>query len=107
MFKVTADPKFTHPVTVFVPTNGGHTAQTFPVTFRVVPEDELPGGDGVEGQKETLRRLVVHMDDLVDDDEKPIPYSDAIRDQLINHAFVRMALMKTYIEAVTKVKAGN
>lgn len=107
MFKVSADPKFTHPVTVFVPSDGGHVAQTFPVTFRVVPEDEMGTADGTEGQKETLRRLVVHMGDLVDDDDQPVVYSDAIREQLINLAYVRMALMKTYIEAVTKIKAGN
>lgn len=107
MFKVSADPKFTHPVTVFVPCDGGHESQTFPVTFRVVPEDELGDRDGVEGQKDALRRIVVHMGDLVDDNDQPIPYSDAMREQLIGAAYVRMALMTTYIKAITKTQAGN
>lgn len=107
MFKVSAEPKFTHPVTVFVPTDGGHEAQTFPVTFRVVPEDELGDREGAEGQKEALRKIVAHMDDLVDDDEQPVPYSDAIREQLIGQAYVRIALMTAYIKAITKTKAGN
>lgn len=107
MFKVSSDPKFTHPVTVCVPVDGGHKNMTFPVTFRVMPLDQLDDGQGAEGQAASLRKVITHMEDLVGDNDQPIPYSDEIRDQLIAVPYVRLALMKTYLEAVTKTKAGN
>jgi hypothetical protein len=107
MFKITTDPKFTHPVTVCVPVDGGFKDQTFPVTFRALPLDQLGDKNGNEGQIETLRKVVVHMGELVDDNDQPISYSDEIRDQLIQFGYVRLALLKTYIEAMSKMKTGN
>ena len=47
------------------------------------------------------------MSDLVGDDDQPLEYNDALRDQLIGVPFVRIALFRTYLEAVTKARAGN
>jgi len=107
MFKITTEPKFTHPVTVCVPVDGGFKEQTFPVTFRVLPMDQLQQEEGSAGQIETLRKVVVHMGELVDENDQPISYSDDIRDQLIQFSFVRLAILKKYIEAMSKMKAGN
>lgn len=107
MFKITTDPKFTHPVTVCVPVDGGYKDQTFPVTFRVVPLDQLPKGEGSDAHMETLRKVVVHMGELVDDNDQPVSYSDDLRDQLIQYPYVRLALLKAYIEAMSKMKTGN
>jgi hypothetical protein len=106
MFKIASDPKFTHTVTACVPVDGGHENMTFKATFRVVPLEQLGGTDN-ETQAESLKKVVVHLDDLVDENEQPQPYSDALRDKLIELPFMRYALMQTYIAAVTKTKAGN
>ncbi len=107
MFKVTTEPKFTHPVTVCVPVDGGHIDQTFKATFRVLDAGQLSDDSSVDGQMEDLRRVLVSMDDLVDENDQPVSYSEALRDQLIALPFVRIALISTYVRGVTKAKAGN
>jgi len=107
MFKVSSEPEFTRRVTVFVPSDGGHIPQTFSVTFRVLDDEQLGGTDGVEAQKDSLRKVIVKMDELIDDNDEAIPYSDGIRDQLLGLSYVRLALLKTYVSAVTKMKSGN
>lgn len=107
MFKIAKEPTFTRKVTICVPVNGGHSNQTMDVTFRVVPTDKLSDLNGNEGQVEDLKAIIVSLDDLVDDGGQPVPYSEAIRDQLIAVPYVRIALLQAYIEATTKAKAGN
>lgn len=112
MFKLTTDPRFTHQVKVQVPVDGGFKEQSFKATFKVLPIDQLVTEEDAAASDETaqaltLRKVVVGLDDLVDDANEPIPYSDEIRDQLIAVPYVRIALMQTYIRAITKVKAGN
>ena len=107
MFKITAEPKFTHPVTVMVPVDDGHKEQTFKVTFKVEDVEALDKLQGEEGQKGVLQRVVCGMADLVGDDDQPLPYSAELRDQLIGVPYVRIAMFLTYMGAVTKAKAGN
>jgi len=107
MFKIEADPKFTHDVTVCVPVDGGHANQTFKVTFRVVDIDQLGDTSSLEAQQELLRKIVCGMDDMIDDADQPVPYSDALRDQLIAKPYVRAAMIQTYLSAITKTKLGN
>lgn len=111
MFKVSADPRFTHEVKVMVPVDGGHTQQTFRATFRALPIDELTGdddpGDPNGSNAALLKRVIVDLNDLLGDDDKPLTYSDELRDRLIGVPYVRVALMSTYIAAITKARAGN
>lgn len=107
MFKVTTEPKFTHPVTVCVPTDGGHVEQTFKATFRVLDAEQLSPDSTVEGQIEDLRRVLVTMHDLIGEDDQPVSYSDALREQLIRLPYVRIALINAYVRGVTKAKQGN
>lgn len=107
MFKVTTEPKFTHPVTVMVPVDGGHKEQTFTCTFRVADVEALDKLKDEEGQKGLLQRVICGMADLVGEDDQPLPYSDELRDQLIGVPYVRLAMLVAYTGAVTKAKAGN
>ena len=107
MFKVTSEPKFTHSVKVCVPVDGGHREETFKATFRVIPIDELDDTATLEGQQVLLRRVVSHLDELIGDDEKPLPYSDELRDQLIAVPYVRAAMFQTYLAAITLTRVGN
>lgn len=107
MFKFSVDPKFTHDVTVCAPVDGGFKEQTFRATFRVIPVDELGDTATLEGQKQLLTRIVCHFDDVVGEDDKPVPYSDELRGQFIAVPYIRAALVQTYLQAVTKTKLGN
>jgi hypothetical protein len=72
--------------------------------------EQLKAGDDEDGeaaQKASLRKVIVTMFDLIGEDEQPLPYSDELRDQLLDMAYVRLALLQTYTKALTKVKTGN
>ena len=107
MFKVTEERTFTRSVPVMVPTDGGHTKETFQATFRVVDIEELNDTHTLEGQQAVLRRVIVELDELVDDAGQKMPYSDDLRDKLIRVPYVRSALLQTYMQAVTKARLGN
>lgn len=107
MFKITTEPKFTHTVIACVPSDGGHDEQSFKATFRVLDTDKLVDDGTVEGQIEDLRRVVVSLDDLADDQGNPVSYSDALRDQLVRLPYVRIALLNAYIRGIGKAKQGN
>lgn len=107
MFKVTTEPKFTHAVTACVPTDGGHEEQSFKATFRVLDADQLSDSNDVAGQIEDLKRVLVSMSELIDENGQPLSYSDSLRDQLIRQPYVRIALINTYVRGVTKAKSGN
>lgn len=108
MFKIIDNPEFTHEVPVMVPTDGGHAEQRMKVRFRVIEEDEIALDVSVaDGTKAFLRRAVVTIEDLVDPADRPVPWSDAVRDRLLQLPYVRMALLRAYNAAVTKARAGN
>ena len=107
MFKVTEDRQFTHEVKVMVPADGGHKEESFKATFRVIDVDDLGDTHSLEGQQDTLRRVVVSMSELVDEHGVEMPYSDDLRDRLTRVPYVRSALLQTYLRAITKTRAGN
>jgi hypothetical protein len=109
MFVVQESPTFTHSVEVLVPVDGGHDKQTFKATFQLLPADRESEFDltTVEGSNGFLRAIVVSMDELVDAENKPIAYSDRLRDKLLSRAYVRSALVRTYYAAMTKATVGN
>ncbi len=110
MFTVTSQPTFTHTVKVLVPVDGGHQEQTLKVTYRVLAsdtdEDEFDL-NSTSGSTAFLKKAVVGLDDMVGADEKPLPYSDGVRDQLIKLPYVRVAMARGYYEAITKAALGN
>ncbi|AZV77933.1 hypothetical protein EBB79_08510 [Parasedimentitalea marina] len=109
MFNVVTVPTFSRTVKVKVPDGDGHLEQSFKGLFKVVPSDQSEGLDWfeTEGVKEFLREVMISADDLVDDKEKPIPYSEEIREGLLNLPYVRMALLKTYTTALIQDALGN
>ncbi|MDE2595952.1 MAG: hypothetical protein KGL44_03645 [Sphingomonadales bacterium] len=107
MFKVNLTPTFTHPVTVCVPVDGGFREDKCKATFRVLPAEDLGMGDAQISQVESVRRILVNMEELEGDDGQPMAWSDELRDQLIAVPYVRAALIQTYLAAVTKTRVGN
>lgn len=109
MFKIAATPTFRHKVEVLVPVDGGHRREHFRATFRVLPTDEAALHDlgTAEGSTGFLRAILVSMDDLIGADDQPLPYSDQVRDELLQVPFVRAALVRTYLAAIQKAAEGN
>lgn len=110
MFKVNKSPKFSRPVDVMIPVDGGFEKQTFRVTFKVVADADNDDGHDLNttaGSTAFLREAIETMDDLVGDDDKPMPYSHALRDELLKVPYVRAALARTYFGAVSQAALGN
>ena len=107
MLKIITDPQFT--IDVDVAHEGAEAPQTLRTTFRAIPEDEILDHDvsTPDGFKAFLRRVVVKFHDLVDDADQPVPYSDALRDQVLNFIHIRNALNRGYFDALYKAKKGN
>ncbi|WP_370269242.1 hypothetical protein [Nioella sp.] len=105
MFKIAPNPEFTHDVTVRVPVDGGFADQTFKGRFRVVPWDELQVED--RDPDAQTRMVWIGWDGILGEDDRPLPYSDAQRDALIRMPFVRTAVLRTYVDAVSGAKRGN
>ena len=106
MFTVTNSPTFTHPVPVMVPVDGGHEEQTLKATFKVVLV-KVQDLSTPEGTLAFLKEILVSLDDICDENAKPIAYSDKVRDQMLALPYVRLALTQTYMAAVTKARVGN
>lgn len=109
MFKVVSDRTFTHDVEVLTPVDGGHEKQTFKATFALVPLDEVKAIDinVVDDVTAFLTKVVRGMSELVDENKQAVPYSDGLRDQLIQQPDVRTGLMRAYGKAITKAAEGN
>lgn len=105
MFKLAKKPTFSHQVKVRVPVDGGFVDQEFTATFRVLPWDEVKALDHDPAAQ--VRLFWVGADGICDDDEKPLPWSDALRDQMIGMLFVRIAVLSAYVDAVTGARRGN
>ena len=107
MFKIVAEPQFTHTVKVRVPVDGGHEEQSFKARFRVVDAEELARVERDEGRRAAIRRILVSMEELADAEGNLVSYSDALRDQLLQQTYVEIAIYLTYLDGVTGAKTGN
>ncbi|WP_126975036.1 hypothetical protein [Frigidibacter oleivorans] len=109
MLKVTHNPRFTHPVTVLAPIDGGHEEQTFRARFQV-PGEDAPDIFRARSSEEIaafFRAAWVGFEDVADANGAPLPWSDAARDELLRLPWVRTGLVAAYVAAVTKVRQGN
>lgn len=107
MFQLCTDPRFTIPVTVMVPIDGGHRPDTFKATFRVGEANTLGRFAELDGQDEELRKVFVGCDEVLDEADQPLPFSDALRDRMIATPYVRAGLVQAYLAAIVKVRVGN
>ncbi len=109
MFRIVDNPEFTHSVEVQVPVDGGWKAETLKARFRILPEAETDTGDlgAAEASKEYLRRVLVRLEDLVDEAGKALDYNDELRERVLALPHVRLALVRAYVRAQTRVVEGN
>lgn len=102
MFTLLKNPQFKTTARIIVPTEEGDVEQTLDVRFRLMTDE-----DTALEATEFLRRSVVSMGDIVDEAGKPLPYTEALRDQMITIPFVRLGLVRAYWAALSKAKLGN
>lgn len=109
MFVLTTNPTFVHAVKVRVPIDGGFRDEDFRAKFRVIPTDEIAKFDLSEaaGSSDFLRAAIAETYDVVDAANQAVPYSDELRDQLINVPFVRAGFVSAYFDGVGAAKRGN
>jgi hypothetical protein len=112
LFTIAEDPQFYEEVTVETPDGTGWTTQKLRTLFRVLPLDEvtaLDQGDGTGrvGVEAILERAVLGFRDLVDEKGKPLDGFGDWRGKLLQLPHVRMALLRGYSAAVTRVSLGN
>lgn len=110
MFIIETEPTFTHEVKVLVPVDGGYRQDTFKARYRVMPTEDADKYDlfKEDQSKAFLRAVVIGLEDIVDDQRKPVPYSDTLRDRLLGWPHTRRALAATYFEAIKgTARQGN
>ena len=107
--KIAKERTFTRAITALAPVDGGFEEETFGVTFRALESTELATFDtGTQkGVTAFLARAIVKLDDVEGSDGKPVPYSDTVRDQVIQLTYARVALVREYFASVGKAKEGN
>ena len=81
MFNVTARPSFTRTVTIQTPEGDGFREDSLKATFRVTPSSEF-NLHRVVDQKAFLAEAVTGLDEVVGEDDAPIPFSAELLDQL-------------------------
>lgn len=104
--RIVNDPKFTHEVVVLMPVDDGHTEETFRATFRVIgfeEANELAATDPMS----FFDRVLVSCDDITDEKDKPLAWTNELRTQVLAMRNVQLGLISTYFAAVNKVRAGN
>lgn len=109
MFKLIENPRFTREVTVLTPVHGGHLKESFRATFRALRVSESQSFELAtgEGTRSFLEHVLVTVDDVFDEAGAELPYSDQLRDRLLDVLFVRQALLKSYFDGVTPERLGN
>lgn len=100
--KLQKNPTFVTKVIIAVPTDDGPVEETISVRFRVLPDEalELPS-------PEFLKRAILRIDDVVNDDNDPVPSSETLIDQVIALPFTRVPLFRAYMQALSGARVGN
>lgn len=106
MFNIDAKPRFTTRCRVALP---GEAAQEFGVTFEVAmvsTAGKLDLASGVD-TAEFMRAVLKDVSEVEGADGKPIAFSPALVDKLIDNPIVRQALYRAYAEGLADAARGN
>lgn len=109
MFKTSTERRFTARCKAFVPVNGGHREEPFKANFRLLDSERVEDFDLTTkvGTDDFLRAVIVDLDEIGDAEGNPMPYSEELRDQIINDPPARLALIRGYFDNVGKGRKGN
>lgn len=109
MFKISTRPRIRQRVKLNIEVDGEQQDHSFTATYQLVPMSETVEAalNTDEGQQAFIRKAVVGLDDLVDKDEKPVPFTPELLGALVDRPEVRVALVTGYFEAAKAATSGN
>ena len=102
-FKFEKISTFTNTVRVMRPDG---VEQEFKASF-VYLDDEAWTKIGAEPTGDFLRKHWTGWEDIVGADDKPMPFSEAQRDQLLAHSYITQAVLASYIAGRQGQRAKN
>ncbi len=99
------------PVIVNVPQTGGRIAKhQISVDYLMLPQDEIDAmieeareADGAT-DAEIAKRVVISIGKLADADDKPLEYTEKLRDMLLKRPYFRTALVQEYFSMASGQK---
>lgn len=107
MFKSEENRTFTREVKFMLPVEGGFRPQSFSATFLIPPIEEFlelaVAGSAEDFRIRMLRRAIVDLSGILDDADKPQPYSEGLRDWLLDFPFIRFASMHAYVSGLSAI----
>lgn len=109
MFKISTRPRVIHPVPLFIEVDGERVDCSFAAKFEIQPISKTEEADlnTADLQGAFLLKAVVDLQDLVDDADKPVPFSLELLRALLDRVEVRTALFGAYFDAARKAALGN
>lgn len=116
---------YTWPVSIKLPANGGkRERQTFDAEFKRLPQSRIneiqrevqlrvkanekgeDTGEGVSDQS-IADEILVGWDGIIDGDGEPVPFSNAVKAQLLDVPMMAGALVAAYFESLVEQKRKN
>ncbi|MBN8955730.1 MAG: hypothetical protein J0H17_03935 [Rhizobiales bacterium] len=108
MFNVTARPTFRREVKINTPEGDGFKQESLTATYRLLKGEEIDTHDlnTAKGTTGFVCAALVRLEGVTDDTGE-IPYTDVLRDQVLEWPHVRVAIANAYFDEVGKARAGN
>lgn len=116
---------YTWPVSIKLPANGGkRERQTFDAEFKRLPQSRIneiqrevqlrvsaaergeDNGEGISDQS-IADEILVGWDGIVDGDGEPVPFSNAVKAQLLDVPMMAGSLVAAYFESLVEQKRKN
>lgn len=109
MFVLQVDPRWSWPVRVRVPVDGGrYEDQVFDATFVLVDERRVRELTDADPSGRTLLEVAVaDWAGVVEADKRPVPYTTSALSAMIGIPFVRAALLEAYRDSITGAARKN
>jgi len=107
-FKIALSPTYKSKVVVETPNEHGKgfDRSDFIAEFKRVEMDELEQLRSLP-QKEVLDRVFVGFGDLLDEEDKPVEYTQATREALLKVPQARVALVEAFWSSIFKAREKN
>lgn len=116
---------YTWPVSIKLPANGGkRERQTFDAEFKRLPQSRIneiqrevqqrvkanekgeDTGEGISDQS-IADEILMGWDGVIDGDGEPVPFSNAVKAQLLDVPMMAGALVAAYFESLVEQKRKN
>jgi hypothetical protein len=116
---------YTWPVSIKLPANGGkRERQTFDAEFKRLPQSRIneiqrevqqrvkanekgeDTGEGISDQS-IADEILMGWDGIIDGDGEPVPFSNAVKAQLLDVPMMAGALVGAYFESLVEQKRKN